>query len=155
ASTPGQRARALGRDRNTVVVVDEAGMVASPELVEILSTVKAAGARTVLVGDPRQYSAVKARSGLLATLSEELPDAVELSDLFRQRSKKEREASTCLRSQDTGLIDRSAQWYAYNNRVHAGPVTPMLDDALAVWAKDSELGNQSLLIASTLHQVDP
>ena len=153
ASTPGQRARALGWDRNTVVVVDEAGMVASPELVEILSTVKAAGARTVLVGDPEQYAAVKARSGLLATLSEELPDAVELTEVFRQRSEKEREASTWLRSGDKGLIERAAQWYADNNRVHAGSVTAMLDDALAGWAKDTEHGKQSLLIASTREQV--
>ncbi len=38
----------------------------------------------VFVGDPEQYSAVKARSGLLATLSHELPDAVELTEVFRQ-----------------------------------------------------------------------
>ncbi|MGP5171098.1 AAA family ATPase [Corynebacterium casei] len=125
----------------------------NPELVEILSTVKAAGARTVLVGDPEQYSAVKARSGLLATLAEELPDAVELTEVFRQRSKKEREASTWLRSGDEGLIERAAQWYADNNRVHAGSVTAMLDDALAGWAKDTEHGKQSLLIASTREQV--
>src|SRR5690625_1374522 len=111
ASTPGQRARAVGWDKNTVVVIDEAGMVANPELVEILSTVKAAGDRTVLVGDPQQYSAVKSRSGLLATLAEELPDAVELTEVFRQRSEKEREASTWLRSGDEGLIERAAQWY--------------------------------------------
>lgn len=153
ASTPGQRAQALGWDKNTVVVIDEAGMVASPELVEILSTVKAAGARTVLVGDPEQYSAVKARSGLLATLAEEVPDAVELTEVFRQRSEKEREASTWLRSGDEGLIERAAQWYADNNRVHAGSVTSMLDDALAGWAKDTARGKQSLLIASTREQV--
>ena len=114
---------------------------------------KAAGARTVLVGDPEQYAAVKARSGLLATLSEELPDAVELTEVFRQRSEKEREASTWLRSGDEGLIERAAQWYADNNRVHAGSVTAMLDDALAGWAKDTEHGKQSLLIASTREQV--
>ncbi|SLM89585.1 transfer protein homolog TraA [Corynebacterium casei] len=153
ASTPGQRARALGWDKNTVVVIDEAGMVANPELVEILSTVKAAGARTVLVGDPQQYSAVKSRSGLLATLAEELPDAVELTEVFRQRSEKEREASTWLRSGDEGLIERAAQWYADHNRVHAGSVTAMLDDALAGWAKDTARGKQSLLIASTREQV--
>src|SRR5699024_7391738 len=152
-STPGQRARALARDRNTVVIIKEAGMVASHKLVEILSTVKAACARTVLVGDPQQYSAVKSRSGLLATLAEELPDAVELTEVFRQRSEKEREASTWLRSGDEGLMERAAQWYADNNRVHAGSVTAMLDDALAGWAKDTEHGKQSLLIASTREQV--
>src|SRR5699024_8059592 len=51
ASTPGQRARALGWDRTTVVVFDETGMVANSEVVEIISTVKAAGAGTMVVGE--------------------------------------------------------------------------------------------------------
>src|SRR5699024_1723791 len=155
ASTPGQRARALGWDKNTVVVIDEAGMVANPELVEMLSTVAAGGDGTVLVGDPQQYSAVKARSGLLATLAEELPDAVELTEVFGQRSEKEREASTWLRRGDEGLIERAAQWYADHNRVHAGSVTAMLDDPLAVGAKDTARGKQSLFFASILEQVRP
>src|SRR5690625_6834776 len=37
-----------------------------------------------------------------STLAEELPDAVELTEVFRQRSEKEREASTWLRSGDEG-----------------------------------------------------
>ena len=61
--------RGVGLD-NTVVVIDEAGMVANPELVEILSTVKAAGVLTVLVGDPS--STAVSPLGSLATLAEEL-----------------------------------------------------------------------------------
>src|SRR5699024_2265331 len=82
-----------------------------------------------------------------------LPDAVELTEVFRQRSEKEREASTWLRSGDEGLIERAAQWDADNNRVHAGSVTAMLDDALAGWAKDTEQGALSLRMASTREQV--
>ena len=74
---------ALGWDKDTVVVVDEAGMVATPDLVRVLEIAQSAGARVVMVGDPHQYGAVKARGGLLATLAHELPDAVELTEEAR------------------------------------------------------------------------
>lgn len=44
----------------------------------------------VFVGDLEQYSAVKTHSGLLATLFHELPDAVELTEVFRQRDTGKR-----------------------------------------------------------------
>src|SRR5699024_8482756 len=81
------------------------------------------------------------------------PDAVELTEVFRQRSEKEREASTWLRSGAKGIIERAAQWYAGDNRFRAGSVTAMLDAALAGWAKDTEHGKQALLIAATREQV--
>ncbi|KAA8719787.1 MobF family relaxase [Corynebacterium phocae] len=150
---PRARARALGWDSSTVVVVDEAGMVASPDMYAIMATVEAAGARVVFVGDPCQYSAVKARSGVLATLARELPDAVELTEVFRQRSEQEREASKWLRSGEQELTERAAQWYARNGRLHAGSVSAMLEDALAGWEKDTGQGKDSLLVAATGQQV--
>ena len=47
----------LGWDNQTVVVVDEAGMVATPDIVRTLDIAQAADARVVFVGDPYQYSA--------------------------------------------------------------------------------------------------
>ena len=89
---PAQVAARLGWNKDTVVVVDEAGMVATPDVVRLLEITHAAQAKIVLVGDPQQYAAVKARSGMLATLAYELPDAVELTEVFRQRDVAEREA---------------------------------------------------------------
>lgn len=85
----------------------------------------------VFVGDPEQYSAVKARSGLLATLSHELPDAVELTEVFRQRDAGDREASKWLRGGEEAHVARTAEWYMNHNRLHADSVTTMMDDALA------------------------
>src|SRR5699024_7489639 len=152
--TPEQIALKLGWDASTVVVVDEAGMVATPDMVTLLQVTAAADARIVFVGDPHQYSAVKARSGMLATLAYELPDAVELTQVFRQKHAGERLASQLLRNGDETDTIRAAQWYADHNRLHAGSSTAMLMDALTSWAKDKDKGLESLLVASTREDVD-
>ena len=151
--TPEQTAAKLGWGQDTVLVVDEAGMVSNPDMNRVLETASAAGSRVVFVGDPEQYSAVKARSGLLATLSHELPDAVELTEVFRQRDAGEREASKWLRGGEEADVSRAAEWYMHHERLHAGSVTAMMDDALAGWREDTAAGKQSLLVASTREQV--
>ncbi|MCF4007769.1 relaxase domain-containing protein [Corynebacterium uropygiale] len=147
-------AATLGWDRGHVVVVDEAGMVATPDIVRVLEVASAADARVVLVGDPYQYGAVKARGGMLATLAYELPDAVELTEVFRQKDAAEREASKRLRTGEVPDVERAATFYADRGRLHAGSVTAMLDDALAGWREDIEKGKQSLLVASSNDYVD-
>lgn len=151
---PGQVATRLGWDRDTVVVVDEAGMVATPEVVRLLEVTEAADARIVFVGDPHQYAAVKARSGMLASLAYELPDAAELAEVFRQQDPQERIASQWLRNGDETSIKRAAQWYAKQGRLHAGSTSAMLTDALAGWIADQEAGYESLLVASTREDVE-
>lgn len=151
---PAQIAARLGWNQDTVVVVDEAGMVATPDVVTLLDVATAADARVVFVGDPHQYSAVKARSGMLATLARELPDAVELDEVFRQKDAGERIASQWLRNGDEVDTKRAAQWYAKKGRVHAGSTSAMLMDALDGWAADGEAGRNSLLVAATCEDVD-
>ena len=150
---PEQTAAKLGWNQDTVLVVDEAGMVSNPDTIRVLETASSAGARVVFVGDPEQYSAVKARSGLLATLSHELPDAVELTEVFRQRDAGEREASKWLRGGTEADVSRAAEWYMHHERLHAGSVTAMMDDALTGWREDTAAGKQSLLVAATRDQV--
>ena len=145
---------ALGWDTDTVIVVDEAGMVSTPDLVRVLDIARAAGSRVVMVGDPHQYGAVKARSGLLATLAYELPDAVELTEVFRQHDPAEREASKQLRSGEVPYVERAADFYAKAERLFAGSSTVMLEDALAGWKNDVAAGKQSLLVASTNDYAD-
>lgn len=143
----------LGWDADTVVVVDEAGMVATAQLVRLLEVAKAAGARLVVVGDPHQYSAVKARSGLLATLAYELPDTAELTEVFRQVNPGERAASTWLRDGEEADVERAANWYAAHDRLHAGTHTAMVADVLTGWAGDIEDGYDALMVASTREDV--
>lgn len=151
---PVAAAGVLGWGRDTVVVVDEAGMVATPDVVRLLEVATAADARIVLVGDPHQYSAVKARSGMLATLAHELPDAVELSEVFRQQDPAERAASRGLRDGDESAVERAADWYAEHGRLSAGSVPAMLTDALEAWHSDAQAGWESLLVADSNDTVD-
>ena len=151
---PVAAAGVLGWDQDTVVVVDEAGMVATPDVVRLLEVATAADARVVLVGDPHQYSAVKARSGMLATLAHELPDAVELSEVFRQQDPAERAASLGLRDGDGPAVARAADWYAEHGRLSAGSVSAMLTDALEAWHADVRAGWESLLVADSNDTVD-
>ena len=145
---------ALGWDTDTVIVVDEAGMVSTPDLVRVLDIARAAGSRVVMVGDPHQYGAVKARGGLLATLAYELPDAVELTEVFRQHDPAERDASKWLRSGEAPYVERAADFYSKAERLFAGSSTAMLEDALTGWKTDIEAGKQSLLVASTNDYAD-
>ncbi|MGP5591170.1 MobF family relaxase [Corynebacterium variabile] len=151
---PVTAASVLGWDRDTVVVVDEAGMVSTPDVVRLLEVATAADVRVVLVGDPHQYSAVKARSGMLATLAHELPDAVELSEVFRQQDPAERAASRGLRDGDGAAVGRAADWYAEHGRLSAGSVSAMLTDALEAWHADVQAGWESLLVADSNDTVD-
>lgn len=152
--TSAQVASRLGWDANTVAVVDEAGMVSNSDAVRLLHIASAAGARVVFVGDPHQYSAVKQRSGLLGTLAREIPDSVELHEVFRQRNETERRMSTWLRDGGDQLVRQAVDWYAEENRLYAGNPTAMLNDAMVGWKADTLAGLDSLLIAGDKDTVD-
>ena len=53
-------------DGRTVLVVDEAAMVATRKLAPLLSHAERAGAKVVLVGDDRQFASIAAGGGFRA-----------------------------------------------------------------------------------------
>lgn len=67
------RDNTLNLEPATLVVVDEAGMVGTGDLCELLTATTHAGAKTVLVGDAHQLAPVKARGGMFAQLCSDLP----------------------------------------------------------------------------------
>ena len=87
-------ARGREEDRLTardVLVVDEAGMVGSRQLERVLSLVRAAGAKVVLVGDPEQLQAIEAGAAFRALA--ERHGAAEISEVRRQQEGWQREAT--------------------------------------------------------------
>ena len=62
------RDETLRLNHHTVVVVDEAAMVGTDELHQLLTATTTASCKTVLVGDPHQLAPVKARGGMFAQL---------------------------------------------------------------------------------------
>ncbi|MEX1271249.1 MAG: AAA family ATPase, partial [Acidimicrobiia bacterium] len=86
----------------TTVIVDEAGTAATPKLAELARLADQHNWRVVLVGDPRQFSAV-GRGGMFAHLVDSL-GAVELDQIHRFRQPWEGRASLRLRRGDPVVL---------------------------------------------------
>lgn len=77
-------------DSNCVVVLDEAGMVGTRKLEKLVSVIRSADAKLVLVGDHRQLQAIEAGGPFKAII--ERIGCAELSTITRQRDKWARDA---------------------------------------------------------------
>jgi hypothetical protein len=110
----------LNLDRRTVLVVDEASMVATPELRRVLEASTAAQAKMVLVGDAYQLAPVKARGGMFEQLCEDLPWSQRLSEVWRMRDAAERDASLVLRCARGNRLRKAIGWYRTHDRLHTG-----------------------------------
>ncbi|HEX8988229.1 MAG TPA: MobF family relaxase [Rhodocyclaceae bacterium] len=80
-----------GIDRQSILVVDEAGMVSARDMHQVLTTAEAAGARVVLVGDVQQLKAVEAGRPF-AQLQAAGIARVEMGEIQRQNNAKLRHA---------------------------------------------------------------
>lgn len=148
------RAQQLTFDARTVVVVDEAGMVGSPDLRELLTATIAAGAKTVLVGDAHQLAPVKARGGMFAQLVADLPWAQRLSEVWRMRDAAERAASQAVRNAGPKPLRRAVQWYRAHDRLHTGDGLTMAHDALTNYRADLDAGKDALLMSDSWEVCD-
>ena len=79
-------------NQNTVLVVDEAGLLSSRQMHGLLSEVERCGAKVILVGDQRQLQAVGAGPGL--TIVAGITDPTRVDAIVRQRYAWAREAIT-------------------------------------------------------------
>jgi ATP-dependent exoDNAse (exonuclease V) alpha subunit len=112
-------------DGQTVLVVDEAGMLGSRTLTCLLEHVYQADAKVVLVGDDRQLAAIDAGGGFRA-LRLRL-GASELVENRRQQQAWEREALELVRS---GLVEEAVAAYRDHHRVVCADSMPAATLAL-------------------------
>ncbi|WP_373120728.1 MobF family relaxase [Mycobacterium marinum] len=143
------RAQELTFDARTLVVVDEAGMVGTPDLRELLTATTAAGAKTVLVGDAHQLAPVKARGGMFAQLVEDLPWAQRLCEVWRMRDPAERTVSVAVRNGGPKPLRRAVDWYCTHDRLHTGDSLTMAHDALTNYQADVAAGKDALLMTDS------
>ncbi len=85
--------------RNDILVIDEAGMVASRQLARFVAEAEKRGAKLVLVGDHEQLQAIGAGSPFRA-IAERI-GSVELADIRRQKHDWQREASVAFATHRT------------------------------------------------------
>jgi conjugative relaxase-like TrwC/TraI family protein len=126
-------------DRRTVILVDEAAMVGTPQLRRLLETTTSAHAKIVLVGDAYQLSPVKARGGMFEHLCQDLPWSQRLSEVWRLRDAGERDASLALRSARGNRLRKAVGWYRNHDRLHTGdPIAMAADGTNAYIAAHAE-----------------
>jgi Ti-type conjugative transfer relaxase TraA len=97
-----------------ILVIDEAGMVGARQMARLFSHAEAAGAKIVLVGDPRQLQAIEAGAAFRAI--HERHGGVEIAEVRRQHEDWQREATRRLA---TGHIEEAIQAYRDRDMVHA------------------------------------
>jgi len=134
-------------DPDTLVIVDEAGMVGTPELRQLFTATTQAGIKTVNVCDPYQLAPVKSRGGMMEQLCEDLPWAQELTEVWRMNDPAERTASLALRNGGGSARRRAVEWYRRNNRLHIGDELAMSQDAFDAYNRSIAEGKEALIAA--------
>jgi hypothetical protein len=131
----------------TTVIVDEAGTAATQKLVDLARLAERNHWRVVLVGDPRQFSAV-GRGGMFAHLVDSL-GAVELDRIHRFRQPWERQASLGLRRGDPAALTE----YERRSRLHGGTLDEMETEIIAAWHRARIRGESVALMANSTEAV--
>ena len=138
---------AYGLPVGTTVIVDEAGTAATPKLAELARLADQRRWRIVLVGDPRQFSAV-GRGGMFAHLVDS-QGAVELDQVHRFRAHWERKASLRLRAGDPGVLTE----YEQRGRLHGGTLEELEAAIIAAWQQARSRSETVALMANSTDTV--
>jgi conjugative relaxase-like TrwC/TraI family protein len=127
-----------------LVIVDEAGMVDTAALAAIAARCKAAGAKLLLTGDPRQLGAVGA-GGALGELFLAAPTH-ELVEVRRFTAGWEGPASLRLRDGDTTVI---AEYTARGRVFDGGTAEATEAKAVRAWLADHLAGKDAALVVGS------
>jgi len=85
---------------NSILVIDEAGMIGTRQMERVISEAEKQGAKVVLVGDPQQLQAIEAGAAFRSMA--ERHGAVEITEVRRQAEEWQREATRQLATGRTG-----------------------------------------------------
>ena len=139
-----------GLSENSVVVMDEAGMVGTRQLHRLLKHVNAVSAKLVMVGDHQQLQPIDA-GGLFRRISDDAGYAT-LNDIRRQRNEADRE--TIKRLIGGGSVE------VIQRLIVAGQLQVENDDQVAAamvndWfqQRDAQRPGESLMLAGTRAEV--
>ena len=129
--------------RGSTVIVDEAAMLATPRLAELIDLADRRGWRLALVGDPMQFSAV-GRSGMFGHLVDTI-GATELDRVHRFHATWERDASLGLRRGETDIVAT----YDAHDRLHGGTAGQMARATVTAWRHATCKGETAAMMAPT------
>jgi Ti-type conjugative transfer relaxase TraA len=125
--------RDLLRSRH-ILVIDEAGMVGTRQLERVLSHAAEAGAKVVLVGDPRQLQSIEAGAAFRSI--HERHGGAEIGEVRRQREDWQREATRDLATGRTGI---ALEAYRSRGSVHEAETREQArGDLIDRWDRDRQ-----------------
>ncbi|WP_433291537.1 MobF family relaxase [Pseudonocardia sp. CA-142604] len=130
-----------------LVILDEAGMARTDHVAEVYERARAAGAKVLLTGDPRQLAAV-GPGGALADIAER-GLTYHLAEVRRFQEAWEGPASLRLRDGDTTVLAE----YSKRGRLREGGTAEQTEaGASRAWLADTLAGKNSLLLVGTNEQ---
>ena len=132
---------------NSLVIVDEAGLAATPKLDTAVGFVTGRGGRVLLVGDDRQRAAAGA-GGVLRDIDAAHGSST-LVEVLRFTDPTEGHATLAVREGDAGAVG----FYTDRDRLHAVNADTGIDAVYRAWAADTAAGSDSVMMAPTLEQV--
>src|SRR5690348_1289736 len=145
---PGPPARQPRRPRprpaaaGDLVLMDEASMVGTPDLADVITQAAAAGAKVILAGDTQQLQAVE-NGGGMSLLADALGYA-QLTEPVRFQAAWEQAASLRLRDGDTTVLAE----YDQHGRITGGDPEQMMDAAAAAYVALTVDGTDTLLMTA-------
>lgn len=134
--------------RGTTLIVDEASMLGTPSLHQLVELATANDWRLALIGDPRQLQAV-GRGGMFTELCN-TRRAIELERVHRFQQPWEAATSLLLRQGDPRALDL----YEKHGRIRVGTLDEHLDHMAREWLDHHAAGGSVAIMASTNQQVD-
>ncbi|WP_187366516.1 MobF family relaxase [Trebonia kvetii] len=126
----------------TLLVIDEASMMTSPDLADLIALAETNGAKVIIAGDTGQLQAVQNGGGM--TLLAGRLGYVRLAEPVRFRALWEQAASLRLRDGDTTVLDE----YDQHARITGGDPEQMLDAAASAYTALTTQGTDVLLMAA-------
>ena len=132
-------------DRDTLVLVDEAGMVGSRDLEAVLSAAQIAGAKVVLIGDRRQLASVAGASALRA-VAEVVGRSAMLGEVRRQTVDWQRAASVVMARGDA---EAGLRAYAAEHQVElVSGIEAARGRVIAAWTEQRSRHGGDVLIVT-------
>ncbi len=121
-------------DRDTTVILDEAGMVDHKRLDALTRLIERSGAKLIAVGDGKQLPSI-GPGGMFDRLTEHAPTA-ELADIHRTKNPADQRAWQALRA---GEPERAMAHYASRGQLHLSDTRDQAaEQAVQTWAELTE-----------------
>ena len=122
-----------------VYILDEAGMVSGKDMDALLQRIYAEGARLLLVGDPRQLSAVEAGSPFQQLLETGAIQHAVIDEIQRQRDPALREIAQAFARGEAGRATELARPYMQQVEIRKAGAKPTVQEKRAAIAQATAL----------------